>query len=165
MNWFKQIWNKRPFPELADSILYDQGTFYKKFTQDLLRAEKEVIIESPFVTSSRMEILFPIFQKLLNKGVKIHIVTKDPAEYDDEYFKHQATNEILSCADIGVNIVFIDKHHRKIAIIDRLVLWEGSLNILSQNRSLEFMRRIESETLTKELFKFLKFDKLKVSRR
>jgi len=40
MNWFKRLWvNKQSFPEIVDSILYDQNTFYKKFTQDLLKAK------------------------------------------------------------------------------------------------------------------------------
>ncbi len=33
--------------------------------------------------------------------------------------------------------------HRKLAVIDRTILWEGSLNILSQNRSQKVMSRIE----------------------
>jgi len=46
-------------------------------------------------------------------------------------------------------------HHRKLAIIDRKILWEGSLNILSQNNSREIMRRIEGEAFATELFEFL----------
>lgn len=108
MNWFKLFFlNKRSVPELTTTILYNQDTFYKKFTQDLLKAKYEVIIESPFITSSRMLILLPIFQKLIQKKIKVHLVTKDPAEYNDEHFKHQATNEILSCADIGIRVSFI----------------------------------------------------------
>jgi len=161
MNFIKRLWvNRHTSSEMIDSILYDQGSFYKKFTQDLLQARDEVIIESPFISPNRMELLFPVFKRLLANGVKIHIVTKDPSEHEDEHFKHQVTNEVLTCADMGINIVFREGHHRKIAIIDRLVLWEGSLNILSQNRSLEFMRRIESKILTEQLFKFLKLETL-----
>lgn len=44
---------------------------------------------------------------------------------------------------------------RKIAVIDGRILWEGSLNILSQGNSREVMRRIESEELTKQMVRFL----------
>lgn len=157
MNFFKWL---KPDSQIAKSILYDENTFYNKFIQDLLQAKKEVIIESPFITAKRMALFFPIFQKLIQRGVKIHILTKDPAEYEDEHFKYQAANEILACADVGITVTFIENHHRKIAVIDRFVLWEGSLNILSQSCSLEIMRRIESKYMTEELCKFLKFDKL-----
>lgn len=64
---------------------------------------------------------------------------------------------------IGVQVLLIKGgHHRKLAIIDRKILWEGSLNILSQNQSREFMRRIESKKLAEDLFQFLQFDKVSV---
>jgi len=103
-----------------------------------------------------MEYLRPVFQRLLNKGIKIHIITRDPAEHD-ENFKHQSTNEILKYKELGINIVLVrGYHHRKLAMIDRQILWEGSLNILSHSNSQEIMRRIDSETETKKMFDFLK---------
>jgi hypothetical protein len=50
-------------------------------------------------------------------------------------------------------------HHRKLAIIDREILWEGSLNILSQNNSREIMRRIEDAETTQQMFRFLALNK------
>lgn len=88
-------------------------------------------------------LFFLIFQKLIQRGVKIHILTKDPAEYKDEHFKHQSTNEILACADNGISVTHMENHHRKIAVIDRCILLDGSQNILSHGHSLEVMRRIE----------------------
>src|SRR5690242_2841574 len=113
-------------PDLVSSILYDESTFYKKFHQDLLQAKTEVIIESPFVTSNRMQTLLPFFQRLLINGVDVHILTKHPSEYKDDFFKHQATNEILTCSEIGIKIRFVDGLHRKTAIIDRAIHWQGS---------------------------------------
>ncbi len=157
MIWFKRF---NVDPGLTSSILYDENTFYKKFSQDLLQAKKEVIIESPFVTSNRMQKLMLLFQRLLDKGVEVYILTKHPSEYTDEYFKHQATNEILALSEMGIQIRFVDGLHRKTAIIDRLIHWEGSLNILSQSCSKEVMRRISSKQMTVDLIKFLRYDKL-----
>ena len=50
---------------------------------------------------------------------------------------------------------FNSMNQRNIAVIDGRILYEGSLNILSQNRSREIMRRIESEELTKQMIRFL----------
>jgi len=61
---------------------------------------------------------------------------------------------------LGAQVLLCEGHHRKLAMIDKNVLWEGSLNILSQTHSREFMRRIESKKLTQEMFKFLKYDKV-----
>lgn len=138
------------------STLHTEKDFYSAFLKDLESCKNEVIIESPFITSNRMEYFQPVFQRLLNKGIKIHIITRDPAEHDEVY-KHQSTNEILKCSDYGVNIVLVKEyHHRKLAMIDRKILWEGSLNILSHSKSLEIMRRIDSEVETMKMFEFLK---------
>ena len=157
MNWLKWF---RPAPEMLTSLLYDESTFYQAFMHDLQRCERELIIESPFVTSSRMETLYPIFKRILDRGIKIYIITRDPSDHD-ETIRHQATNEILFATEMGINVVLLrGNHHRKLAIIDRKVSWEGSLNILSQGNSKEIMRRIESIRMTEELICFLKLDKL-----
>jgi hypothetical protein len=57
---------------------------------------------------------------------------------------------------IGVEVLYTGGHHRKLAIIDRQILWEGSLNILSQNESCEVMRRIESDELAMQMLQFTK---------
>jgi len=57
--------------------------------------------------------------------------------------RHQATNEILFCKELGINIILLrGSLHRKIAIVDRSILWEGSLNMLSHYNSQEIMRRL-----------------------
>lgn len=155
MNWLKRF---TPFSQISTSILHDEHTFYQAFVRDLKRCKKEVIIESPFITSSRMEKLTPIFKELLSRKVKVHIITRDPSELD-EPSRYQATDEILKYSEMGLNIVFLNgHHHRKIAIIDRCILWEGSLNILSHCRSKEIMRRIKGVNSAIQMFNFLRLD-------
>ncbi len=162
MNWFKksQIAHE-PLSE-TNSILYDEGTFYNRFKQDLLEAKQEVIIESPFITTRRLEMLKPMFEILVDRDVQVFIMTRDPQEHDESMSK-QAEAGVRYFEVLGVQVLLCEgNHHRKLAMIDRKVLWEGSLNILSQSNSREFMRRIDSQKLTEELFKFLKFEKLNI---
>jgi len=143
------------------SRLFDEKTFYPQFQKDLVKCQSELIIESPFITSSRMNLLYPTFIKLLAQNVRIHIITRDPIDHDDEFMRNQSTNEILSCNEMGINIVLLrGNHHRKIAILDRNILWEGSLNILSYSNSREIMRRIENKETATQMFDFLKLQKL-----
>jgi HKD family nuclease len=143
---------------LPESSLFDEKIFYPAFIEDLLCCKEEIIIESPFITSHRMKTFSPIFKKLVNKGVKIYIITRDPKEHDEEY-SMQAEREILNFEIMGIQtLICKGNHHRKLAILDRNILWEGSLNILSQLRSREIMRRIESQDVTMQMFQFLKLD-------
>lgn len=142
---------------LPCSSLYNEKTFYEQFLKDLENCENEVVIESPYITASRMETFYPVFQRLLNKKKKVSIVTRDPAYHLEEYIKHQSTNEILKAMEIGIKVNLISgNHHRKLSIIDNKILWEGSLNILSQNNSREIMRRLESSSESAKMLKFIR---------
>ena len=141
------------------NALFDESTFYKQFTTDLLKAKREVWIESPFITTKRMNKLVPVFNKLVRRGVKVYIITRDPREHQSPY-KEQSEREICHFERIGVQaLICKGNHHRKLAIIDREILWEGSLNILSQIKSREIMRRFEGGGLAVEMYKFLKLER------
>jgi phosphatidylserine/phosphatidylglycerophosphate/cardiolipin synthase-like enzyme len=141
---------------MMDSTLFDEKTFYNAFIRDLEGCRNEVIIESPYITSKRADMLIPVFESLLAKGVKIYVMTRDPKEHE-ENMEYQSEEAISQFERMGVQVLLcIGNHHRKLAILDRKTLWEGSLNILSQNKSREIMRRIESEELAIQMFEFLR---------
>lgn len=139
------------------STLYDETTFYQKFMKDLQNCNEEVIIESPYITSARMKRLYPIFEQLVKRRVKVYIVTRKPKEHDYS-LEEQSEYEIQRFERLGVQVLLCaGNHHRKLVILDRMILWEGSLNILSQNHSREIMRRIPDERFAQEMFDFLNF--------
>ena len=144
---------------LLSSKLFDESTFYTAFTKDLLNCKSEVIIESPFITTERVKTFLPIFKQLIARGIKIYIFTRNPNDPTNP-LDMQATYSTVELDELGVHIFLcLGNHHRKLAIVDRRILWEGSLNILSQTHSREIMRRIESEELAMEMFQFLKLGK------
>lgn len=144
---------------LLNSQLHDEKTFYQTFLRDLEHCQQEVVIESPYITCERMKTFDRLFEKLIKKGVKIYIFTRGPKEHD-ENLEFQSEEVISCCERIGIQVLLcLGNHHRKLAILDRKILWEGSLNILSQTYSREIMRRIEDKDLTMEMFNFLKFSR------
>lgn len=145
---------RNPSASFDKSSLHDQETFYAAFTKDLGSCKNEMILESPYMTSKRVRLLLPTFCKMLSKGVKITVNTRPPEQHD-EYMKVQSQDAINMLLDVGVQVLFTGGHHRKLAIIDRQILWEGSLNILSQRESCEIMRRIDSEALAKQMIRFV----------
>ena len=142
--------------ELVRSKLFDEKTFYQQFVCDLLACKKEVIIESPFIARERMKMLMPVFEVMIDRGIEVYVITRHPSDHS-KTMEVQSESIIRRFEMMGVQ-VFICKgnHHRKLAILDRNVLWEGSLNILSQSYSREIMRRIEDGNTALEMFDFLK---------
>lgn len=143
---------------LVTSQIYDQDKFYDAFSRDLRRAQTRVIIESPFMTMRRLNALLPTLKRLRAKGVNIVVNTK-PLEEHEQLLYEQAVRSLAVLQDMGVTVLMTVGHHRKLAIIDNDILWEGSLNILSQNDSCEFMRRIKSPILTDQMVRFIGADK------
>lgn len=142
---------------LASSKLFDENTFYKAFINDLWSCRKEIIIESPFITTLRMNNFRSVFEKKIEEEVKIYVFTRDPQEHDMP-MAIQAESEIQYFESIGAQtLLCTGNHHRKLAILDREMLWEGSLNILSQNKSREIMRRLSGGGLAQEAFEFLEY--------
>lgn len=139
---------------LPASKLYNEKTFYKAFISDIKRARVRVIIESPFMTLRRFRSLETVIEPTLHRGVRVVVNTRDPDSHEP-MMREQA----LACVDIlqelGAEVLYTSNLHRKIAIVDD-VLWEGSLNILSQNDSCEMMRRTVSADAVKQIIRFTK---------
>lgn len=137
-------------------LLCNEKQFYKHLEKDLKSASSHVYIESPYMTTRRVAMLAPLFVKLIKCDVTITIVTRSLSEHDSKLRKHS-----ISCSAylrlLGVQVIHITGyHHRKLAIIDSAIVWEGSLNILSQNNSKEIMRRIASNKVARETLGFVK---------
>ena len=137
------------------TALHDEKTFYKAFLSDLDQATEEIIIESPFITSYRMRMLWPALRRAYSKGIKVYVITRDPNDHSDGY-ELQSEYEIEALEALGIQVLlFTSNHHRKLPIIVRKILWEGSLNILSQTRSREIMRRLDGGGFAVDMFNYL----------
>lgn len=145
-------------PDLITSQLFDEETFYPAFIKDLENCGNELIIESPFITNRRLNLLMPTLERLKSRKVRIVINTRDPHEYDEESRRDEAHRTIAKLQKEGIHVLYTGGHHRKLVILDRAILYEGSLNVLSQNKSSEVMRRIESTALAWQMVKFVKLD-------
>ena len=138
--------------------MYDEQSFYRAFQKDLYSARKSVIIESPFITLRRIEEMLPVITKLRQKGVSVTVNTRNPIEHDAEY-EMQALVAIEQLQELDAKVLYTVKHHRKLAIIDGVIAWNGSLNILSQHDSCEIMWRVASKGIADQLLGFIKLTK------
>jgi hypothetical protein len=142
-------------PRLSQtSQLYDQGSFFGKFQGDIQACHKELIIESAFLTLKRVSTLLPTLAMLISRGVKVTVNTRWPEEHDD-FMREQAFYGVGELQSVGVRVLYTTGLHRKLAILDRTIVWEGSLNILSQFDSCELMRRTESSDEADSLLNYV----------
>jgi hypothetical protein len=158
--WLKRIHNvEELIDDFETSQLFSETDFYQNFVKDLFQARHEVVIDSPYITSERTRFFIPIFKHLTANGIKVFILTRQPKEHSSP-MRYQAEEEIKNFESMEIKVLPLSGHfHRKLAVIDRNVLWEGSLNILSQRDSHEIMRRFEGAETAKQMMAFLKLDK------
>lgn len=150
------LYKKRNNQAVAGSKLCDETTFYKAFEKDLRKACKLVVIESPFMTERRAYQLSRIFKKLTGRGVSVRVYTRNPYHHPPR-LRDQSFRAIAILKASGAKVYGCDDmRHRKVAIFDKRILWEGSLNILSQSKSRETMRRIESAQLARQMLAIVK---------
>lgn len=145
--------------ELQKLNLFNEKTFYRAFIQDMLEAEKEVIIYSPFISKFRSEFFSDTLRKLRKRNIAVFIFTR-PLEEHDHFMRSEISCALKDYEEMGADIFYLSGSiHEKVAIIDRRILWEGSLNILSQRTSKEMMRRIHDEKETMQVMSYLELSK------
>lgn len=150
---------KTSTPDLIASKLFNEDTFYEAFLKDVKNCQNELLIECPFITNRRLQQLLPALRTLKQHQVRVVVNTRDPHECDEDYRRDETHRAIASLQHIGVQVLYTGGHHCKLVILDRDILYEGSLNVLSQNNSSEIMRRIESAQLAWEMVRFVGLDK------
>jgi phosphatidylserine/phosphatidylglycerophosphate/cardiolipin synthase-like enzyme len=156
---FSFMHRHKPSPaNLLTSRLYDDRSFYRAFTHDLNRCSIGVVLESPFITERRMSQLYPVIRKAAVRGISFIINTRDPVAHDDR-MKAEAYRAVRALQDLDILVLYTSNLHRKVAIIDDSILWEGSLNILSHGGSAEVMRRTESRELAEQMKQHLGMDR------
>ena len=149
-----RIFRRRNNDQLFQTLLYDERHFYDRFSNDLKAAKKSVLIESPFMTLRRVRSLSDLLKRVTNRGVEVRVYSREPRDHTPE-LRSQANQAIAVLRSAGVRVFLCDDlRHRKIAVIDDEILWEGSLNILSQSNSREIMRRTVSKQYVHDMLRF-----------
>lgn len=147
----------------SNSQLFSETNFYPAFITDMRRASSVIIIESPFISQRRALHMLPELAAAAERNVSVIVNTRDPDEHDAS-MRLQAKTVVEALQTIGVHVYYTARLHRKVAIVDKSLLWEGSLNILSQTDSSEIMRRTVSRNQCKTMLEFLSIKRATISR-
>ncbi|WP_245619930.1 phospholipase D-like domain-containing protein [Desulfobacter vibrioformis] len=138
------------FPDAPTNIIFNKDDFFAVYLRDIAVASKHLLIISPFVTKKRMLQMMDHFNDLLQKQVKITVITRPANDYDENR-KAMLSNLFSTVETAGVQMVYKSNIHQKFAIIDNKITWYGSINLLSFGYSEESIMRLESSSIACEL--------------
>jgi hypothetical protein len=130
-----------------DKGMVDETKFFPLCESDILNAKETIVFYSGFFTDQRISSLKEIIQKKINDGIKIKFVIPPPNRNGTiDPIIGDAT--IIKMKELGVIIDLRANIHQKAVLIDRNILWFGSLNPLSfSGRTNETMMRIPGEDI------------------
>ena len=125
---------------MDNCIVTDGNTFIRYFYRDVNNAREQLIIYAPFLSKNRLSEEIPLFINAVSRGVKVRIFTKTVEELNKS---QQATHRdcISALREHGLDVIIKKNMHEKIILIDKRIVWVGSLNALSYNgETSEFMQ-------------------------
>src|SRR5262245_10534497 len=101
-----------------DGSLYTERNFYSAFFADLRSAASEVIVVSPYLTASRAQAFFDLFQSKIAGGVSIRVFTKPMREQAGNMYR-QAEMVLQKLRELKAEVIERPALHQKFAFIDR----------------------------------------------
>jgi phosphatidylserine/phosphatidylglycerophosphate/cardiolipin synthase-like enzyme len=147
----------KPFSGSFDQpdIIYDKSSFLPVYTNDLLNAQKEIFIISPFVSRRRVCMILPQLQSANFKNISVTVFTRPVNDFKDE--DKQKISEVQHLLKVaGIKLLTKSNIHQKFAVIDQKIVWYGSINLLSFGSAEESIMRLNSGMIAGELMKSFK---------
>lgn len=132
------------------NAIFDINNYTEVYRNDLLSAEKEIIISSPAISGKKVYDMIYLLREKQEAGIKISIVTWKPDSYgygDSAYW--QELQEQMRKAGFEMNLV--EDYCEHYCIIDHEVVWYGSMNFLGKEDAEDNLMRIADAKIANEL--------------
>ena len=133
-----------------EKFFYDSETYSEAFRTDIINAKSEVIISSPYVSNTGSERLLREYANMLNKGTTISLITYPSFKYSDD-IKAKIENIHNKIKMSGINVMFADYIPSRYVVIDKEILWYGSMNFVSNIKEDDDEMRIVNKSVAKAL--------------
>ena len=132
------------------NTIYGMDNYSETYLNDLKSACDEIVISSQTLNYRKVYQLIDIAKDRQAAGVKVTIVTWHPDVY--LYGKSEKRMELLEqLRKAGFHILTVEDNCEHYAVIDREVVWYGSMNLLSKEDADDNLMRICDKTVAAEL--------------
>ena len=144
------IWTEDKRPKQIINAIYDSGNYTEKFEQDLVEAEKTIVISSPNISQDKIERFLYLIKERQEEGVKVTVITTDPEEiiYGNSDICYELIREM---EQIGINVITKTEVEERFAVIDDELVWHGGMNLLGKVDVWDNLMRIKNQEVAVEL--------------
>lgn len=132
------------------NAIYDSGNYSDVFEQDLVEAEKRIIISSPQITQDKIDRMIYVTKQRVEAGCKITVITTNPegAVYGSSAHYYSMIKQM---EEAGVHVIVKDEVDEHFALIDAELVWHGGMNLLGKEDVWDNLMRIKSASVAEEL--------------
>ncbi len=132
------------------NAIFDSENYFEVYRKDLLEANRNIVVSSPAISSSKVYELVNLLRDKQAAGVEITIVSWEPDSYGfgDAGFWMQLHEEMRQA---GFYMKTVEDTCEHFAIIDQEIVWYGSMNLLAKTKIHDSMMRVQSKNIAAEL--------------
>lgn len=132
------------------NMIFDSGEYWELFKADCEMASKEIVISSPFLTNKRISSLVEVFSKKIIDNVIVTVLTR-PIDAYKENRKQSTEHEMKRLLDVGIKVIQHPELHQRFAVIDKTIVWYGSVNLLGFVEKTENLMRFDEMEVASKL--------------
>ncbi len=132
------------------ALTYDSGNYKEKFEQDIVEAEKSIVISSPDIRQDEIDRLLLLVKDRQEQGVNVTVITTDPEEVI--YGSADVCYHLIKLMkQVGINVVAKTEVGERFAVIDDELVWHGGMNLLGKVDIWDNLMRIKNHQVAAEL--------------
>ena len=132
------------------NAIFDIDNYGAVYRQDLSGASKEIVISSPGLRRDKVLQMIELLGEQQEKGVLVTIVTWHPDTY--KFGSSEARMNLMEeLWQAGFQVRLVDDNCEHYTIIDREIVWYGSVNFLSKEDAEDNLMRVCSGKIAEEL--------------
>ena len=131
--------NRAPKQEL----IYDGQTFSEPFRQDLLGSKRSIVISCRKIKYKYTPRILSMLRELMSNGIEVVVWVKEPGHSEKELQEY------------GIEVVCNENLSLQCAIIDKSIVWYGSINFFGYNPEENNVMRIADTSIANELLNII----------
>ena len=144
------LWTEETKTKQIINSIFDSGNYTEKFEQDLVEAEKSIVISSPDIRKDKTERFIYIIKTVQENGVNVTVITLDP---DSVMFGSSSVcyELIDKMKKVGIQVIVKEEVDEHFAVIDDCIVWHGGMNLLGKEDAWDNLMRIKNIDVASEL--------------
>ena len=130
--------------------IFDSGNYTEKFEQDLVEAEKSIVISSPNIRQEKIDRLLSLVKERQEHGVRVTVITTEPDQvvYGNVDMCYELIQKMKQAA---IHVVTKAEVEERFAVIDDELVWHGGMNLLGKEDVWDNLMRIKDHQVAAEL--------------